>query len=82
MITSLRLVDFKNFADETLHVGPFTVIVGANASARAISAMPSGSCTASDAATHWPRFSVAGGDQEVVKYSGSRYAAHQMKSPA
>lgn len=32
MITSLRLIDFKNFADEMLRVGPFTVIVGANAS--------------------------------------------------
>ena len=34
MITSLRLLDFKNFADETLRVGPFTVIVGANASGK------------------------------------------------
>ena len=34
VITSLRLVDFKNFADETLRVGPFTVIVGANASGK------------------------------------------------
>ena len=34
MITSLRLVNFKNFADETLHVGPFTVIVGENASGK------------------------------------------------
>ena len=34
MITSLRLVDFKNFADETLRVGPFTLIVGANASGK------------------------------------------------
>ena len=34
MITSVRLVDFKNFADETLRVGPFTVIVGANASGK------------------------------------------------
>ena len=34
MITSLRFVDFKNFADETLRVGPFTVIVGANASGK------------------------------------------------
>ena len=34
MITSLRLVDFKNFADETLHLGPFTLIVGANASGK------------------------------------------------
>lgn len=34
MITSLRLKDFKNFADETLHVGPFTLIVGANASGK------------------------------------------------
>lgn len=34
MITSLRLIDFKNFADETLRVGPFTVIVGANASGK------------------------------------------------
>lgn len=34
MITSLRLVDFKNFADETLRLGPFTVLVGANASGK------------------------------------------------
>ena len=34
MITSIRLVDFKNFADETLRIGPFTVIVGANASGK------------------------------------------------
>ena len=34
MITSIRLVNFKNFADETLKVGPFTVIVGANASGK------------------------------------------------
>ena len=34
MITSLRFVDFKNFAAERLRVGPFTVIVGANASGK------------------------------------------------
>ena len=34
MITSLRLINFKNFADENLPVGPFTVIVGANASGK------------------------------------------------
>ena len=34
MIESLRLVDFKNFADETLLVGPLTVIIGANASGK------------------------------------------------
>ncbi len=34
MITSLRLVNFKNFADETLRLGPFTVIVGPNASGK------------------------------------------------
>ena len=34
MITSIRLVNFKNFADETLRVGSFTVIVGANASGK------------------------------------------------
>lgn len=34
MITSIRLFNFKNFADETLRVGPFTVIVGANASGK------------------------------------------------
>ena len=34
MITSLRLVNFKNFADETLRAGPFTVIVGTNASGK------------------------------------------------
>ena len=30
MITSPRLVGFKNFADETVELGPFTVIAGAN----------------------------------------------------
>ena len=34
MITSIRLEDFKNFAKETLRLGPFTVIVGANASGK------------------------------------------------
>ena len=34
MITNLRFVNFKNFADESLAVGPFTVIVGANASGK------------------------------------------------
>ncbi len=34
MITSLRLKNFKNFANETLRMGPFTVIVGANASGK------------------------------------------------
>ena len=34
MITSVRLVNFKSFADETLRLGPFTVIVGANASGK------------------------------------------------
>lgn len=34
MITSLRLKDFKNLADETLRLGRFTVIVGTNASGK------------------------------------------------
>ena len=34
MIKSLRLLDFKNSADEMVRVGPFTVIVGANASGK------------------------------------------------
>ena len=34
MIKSVRMVNFKNFADETLRLGPFTVIVGANASGK------------------------------------------------
>ena len=34
MITSFRLLNFKNFADVTLRMGPFTVIVGANASGK------------------------------------------------
>ena len=34
MITSLQLVDFKNFGEETLRIGPFTAIVGANASGK------------------------------------------------
>ena len=34
MITSIRLINFKNFIDETLRVGPFTILVGANASGK------------------------------------------------
>ena len=34
MITSLGLRNFKNFADAKLNMGPFTVIVGANASGK------------------------------------------------
>ena len=34
MITSIGLRNFKNFADETLRLGPFTVIVGANGSGK------------------------------------------------
>lgn len=34
MLTSLQLVDFKNFVDETLDMGPLTVVVGANASGK------------------------------------------------
>jgi predicted ATPase len=34
MITAIRLTDFKNFADAKLDVGPFTVIVGTNASGK------------------------------------------------
>ncbi len=34
MLTELRLRNFKNFADERLRMGPFTVLVGANASGK------------------------------------------------
>ena len=34
MITSIRLKNFKNLADETLRVGPSTILVGANASGK------------------------------------------------
>lgn len=34
VIASLRLRDFKNFADGRLRMGPFTVLVGANASGK------------------------------------------------
>lgn len=34
MITALRLLGFKNFSSEMLGVGPFTVIVGANATGK------------------------------------------------
>ena len=34
MITSVRLQNFKNFADGRLCLGPFTVIVGANGSGK------------------------------------------------
>ena len=34
MINRLKMVNFKNFKDETLEVGPFTVIAGANAAGK------------------------------------------------
>src|ERR1700722_12474200 len=34
MITGLRLGGFKNFDDERLDMGPFTVVVGTNASGK------------------------------------------------
>jgi predicted ATPase len=34
MITTLHLADFKNFQDTTLHLGPLTVLLGANASGK------------------------------------------------
>jgi hypothetical protein len=34
MLTSLRLVDFKSFADQTVPLGPLTLLVGANASGK------------------------------------------------
>ena len=34
MITKLHLGDFKNFQDATLHLGPLTVLLGANASGK------------------------------------------------
>ena len=34
MITSIRLKDFKSFGDETLQFGPFTILIGANATGK------------------------------------------------
>ena len=34
MITKLHLRDFKNFQDVTLHLGPLTILLGANASGK------------------------------------------------
>ena len=34
VITRLNLLDFKNFANEHLRMGPFTIIAGANASGK------------------------------------------------
>jgi predicted ATPase len=34
MLTSLRLIGFKNFRDATLNMGPLTLVVGANASGK------------------------------------------------
>ena len=80
MITSLRLVNFKNFADETLRVGPFTVIVGANASGKSNkSETLSASSTASGAATRWLRFSAANTATAAMS-SGRAYVALQWRS--
>ena len=79
MITSLRLVNFKNFADETLHLGPFTLIVGANAS---------GKSNIRDAFRflhrNWPWLhfsgeSSAGSTAQVAKSSGSQFAVRPTK---
>lgn len=34
MLTAIRLKDFKGFRDETLRLGPFTILVGANATGK------------------------------------------------
>src|SRR5215212_6636954 len=34
MLTKLRLTNFKNFQDAELHIGPFSVLVGTNASGK------------------------------------------------
>jgi len=56
VITSLRLVDFKNFVDETLRLGPFSMIVGTNASGKSnIRDARFASCTASAEAIRYRR---------------------------
>jgi AAA15 family ATPase/GTPase len=34
MLTALHLINFKSFADANLRIGPFTIVVGTNASGK------------------------------------------------
>ena len=60
MITSIRMVNFKNFVDETLRLGPFTVVVGTNASGK------SNIATHFASARHRPRVHVDGSGRREV----------------
>ena len=80
MITSIRLVNFKNFADETLRVGPFTIIVGANAS---------GKSNIRDAFRFlhgiWSGLYAGGNSRaesmaSAANWNGNRFAARQTRS--
>ena len=81
MITSIRLVDFKNFVDETLRLGPFTMIVGTNAS---------GKSNIRDAfrflhgiGRGYTLPEIVGGKwEQAANGNGSRYGAPLMRSPA
>ena len=82
MIRSIRLVDFKNFADETLGLGPFTVIVGTNASGKSnirdafrfLHAIGRGYTLTEVVGGKWGNGAVNG--------NGNRYAAPPMRSLA
>ena len=73
MITSLGST-LKNFADETLRLGPFTVIVGANASGKSNIRDAFRFLHGIGAATRWRRFWVAstarGGNGSGREYGG------------
>ena len=81
MITSIRLVNFKNFADETLRVGPFTVIVGANASGKSNIRDAFRFLHGIVGAIRWRRSSAAN-TVPVASPNGNRSAVPPMKSSA
>ena len=78
MITSLRLVSFKNFADETLRVGPFTLIVGTNASGKSNIRDAFASCMELAVVTLWRKSWVAN-TEVAARRNGSRYVVPHLR---
>ena len=80
MITSIRMVNFKNFVDETLRLGPFTVVVGTNASGK--SNIRDAFRILHGIGRGYTLMEVVGGKWgRAVNANGLRYVALPMRSP-
>ncbi len=95
MITSLRLVNFKNFADETLHLGPFTLIVGANASGKSnirdafrfLNGVGRGYALAETMGGkygeggYWEWAGIRGAPNEIIRFGGDEFSLEVELNP-